>query len=125
MRLFIHANDLHEHTLGLIEDAQFLVQESFTAPPEQLLASVDALLNTQTVQLENLEGLVVVQGPGSFTAIRTAVALANTLAFVHGLVLFPIVLPDEVDEATILTLAQAAEPVDVVLPHYDRPPNIT
>jgi tRNA threonylcarbamoyladenosine biosynthesis protein TsaB len=47
---------------------------------EQLLTTVDGLLREAKVALEDLSGVVVVHGPGSFTGIRVGVSAAKGLA---------------------------------------------
>ena len=47
---------------------------------EQLLTTIDGLLREAKVGLEDLSGVVVVHGPGSFTGIRVGVSAAKGLA---------------------------------------------
>jgi tRNA threonylcarbamoyladenosine biosynthesis protein TsaB len=47
---------------------------------EQLLTTIDGLLREAKVALEDLSGVVVVHGPGSFTGIRVGVSAAKGLA---------------------------------------------
>ncbi len=56
---------------------------TFDVSPEEYLASI-----VQFVQLEALEGIVVVVGPGSATALRASLAIANTLAMTRKIPLY-------------------------------------
>ena len=95
---------------------------------ELLLAQIDRLLQEARWQLGDLNGIGVVTGPGSFTALRIGVATANALAFSHGL---PVVgLP--AGQASVAEQAKAAarrlaagEGQSQVLPDYGREPSIT
>jgi tRNA threonylcarbamoyl adenosine modification protein YeaZ len=44
---------------------------------EQILPTIDAVL---AGKLEELTGIIVIKGPGSFTALRVGISVANTLA---------------------------------------------
>lgn len=47
---------------------------------QELLPAVVALLETASLRLENLAGVIVGTGPGAFTGLRVGLALAKTLA---------------------------------------------
>lgn len=55
------------------------------AQAEQLLALVDDLLDTHKLTLKELDGVAVGRGPGSFTGLRVAAAMAQGLAYAAGL----------------------------------------
>src|SRR5687767_10276156 len=48
---------------------------------QQILPRIRKLLKSQKIQFENLKGIVVFKGPGSFTSLRIGVSVANTLAY--------------------------------------------
>lgn len=48
---------------------------------QQLLPSLDILLKKRGKKIQDLEGIVVILGPGSFTGLRIGVSLAKSLAF--------------------------------------------
>ena len=52
---------------------------------DTLLPTIDTLLDRQSCTLTDIEGITVVNGPGSFTGMRTVVLTANTLSFVRGI----------------------------------------
>jgi tRNA threonylcarbamoyl adenosine modification protein YeaZ len=47
---------------------------------DNLLPNLKSLLETNKIEIQDLESIVAVSGPGSFTALRIGVCLANTLA---------------------------------------------
>ena len=51
---------------------------------EELLVKVDELLTENEVKRKDLTGVVVVNGPGSYTGIRVGVATGNALGFALG-----------------------------------------
>jgi tRNA threonylcarbamoyladenosine biosynthesis protein TsaB len=79
---------------------------------ERLLEELDALLGELSAQPDNLAGIVVGTGPGSFTGLRIGLATAKTLAYSLDL---PIV---GIPTTAALALAAARgtnNPVDVVV----------
>lgn len=46
-----------------------------------LLSTINGILKNNKLKLENLKGILVNQGPGSFTGTRVGVTVANTLAW--------------------------------------------
>lgn len=57
---------------------------------ERFLSSLEAFIQDHHVDFPSLEGIIVVNGPGSFTAMRIVTLTVNTLAFVHGTPLYGI-----------------------------------
>jgi tRNA threonylcarbamoyladenosine biosynthesis protein TsaB len=75
-----------------------------------------------------VSGVVVARGPGSFTAIRMGVVVANAVAFGLGVPISGVrVSAGVVPSRRSLALLAAASPRrrGIVLPVYDRPPSIT
>lgn len=46
-----------------------------------LLPLIDRLLKTKNLKYENLDGIEVEVGPGSFTGLRVGISVANALGF--------------------------------------------
>jgi tRNA threonylcarbamoyladenosine biosynthesis protein TsaB len=88
-----------------------------------LLTKIDDLLSRNQKTWANLSGIVVYQGPGSFTGLRISLAVANTAAFSLNI---PIVGATGVYwlEEGIQKLA-GEHFTDIVMPVYGAEPNIT
>jgi tRNA threonylcarbamoyladenosine biosynthesis protein TsaB len=57
---------------------------------EQALVHIHSLLDAAKIQVQDLSGILVGRGPGSFTGLRVACALAKGLAFAHQIPLYPV-----------------------------------
>ena len=77
---------------------------------ERLLLELKQFLEKHKVTLSELERILVNPGPGGFSTTRTGVATANALAFALG-------IPVAEYPSGIIK--------DVILPIYDKAPNIT
>jgi len=51
---------------------------------EKMLTGVDSLLKKTKISLKNTKAILVIEGPGRFSALRTGVSVANTLAWSLG-----------------------------------------
>lgn len=90
---------------------------------ETILSKIDTLLQANNATKTELTGLVVYQGPGSFTGLRIGLSVANTLAFSLNL---PIAgAPDDDWQAQALTELQAVQQPHVIIPLYGSEPHIT
>ena len=48
---------------------------------EELLSKINILLKSSKTDIKNIKGIIVINGPGSYTGIRVGVVTANTLSF--------------------------------------------
>lgn len=74
--------------------------ESARGQAEQILPLIDELLREGALALRELDGIAFSRGPGSFTGVRIAAAIAQGLALGTGLSLLPV--------SSLAALAQAA-----------------
>jgi tRNA threonylcarbamoyladenosine biosynthesis protein TsaB len=71
--------------------AEFVEIEHLTrGHATRLLPMIDAVLKKAGITLAQLDGLVVVHGPGAFTGVRIAVSVAQGLAFGAQLPVVPV-----------------------------------
>ena len=125
MDLFICAQDIQFITFGLVKDQTLLCEKTFEVPPEKYLASLDDFLHEQQVSSADVSRILIVNGPGSFTASRVSVVLANTFAFVRKIPVIPIENPKRLSIEELLPMVAILPEHAFVIPAYDRPPNIT
>ncbi len=110
MILYINTTDRQQLVLRLQQPDGQLVAELTKMETRNhaqiLLPSIEELLGSQDLSMDNLQAIEVNPGPGSFTGTRVGVAVANAL----GLALQ---LP-----VNSLPIGQSVEPI------YSSPPNI-
>ncbi len=73
--------------LGVVEDDKVLSELRFNAGQTHaqiLIPSIDRVLNEASLKLEELDGIAISIGPGSFTGLRIGLATAKGLCFASG-----------------------------------------
>ena len=118
--------DKPEAELGLFEDGAKLAYSVWPAHrqlAETIHAKIKELLESQGRGLDDLEGLVAFQGPGSFTGLRIGLSVANALAYSLNI---PIVAATSNDwlQKGYQAISQGQNH-HIVLPEYGSPPHIT
>lgn len=119
--------DNPEAEVGLYDGETKLQYESWHAHRElstTLHAKIMEILKAQGKTLQDLNGIVCFQGPGSFTGLRIGLTVADAISY--GLNNLPIVAEREEDWIqTGITRLEAGENDQIALPHYGAAPNIT
>ena len=111
MELFIDTTERGKLVFGLIHDRKTVTKQfGVEKLSESLLIFLKKFLQTNKVKLADLEKIRVNPGPGGFASTRTGVATANALAYALGI---PVAEYPK------------GKPKVMVLPKYDRLPNIT
>src|SRR3989338_4522693 len=129
MMLLIAAQDIGELTVGLIERPP-APPRILTLPtnPEGYLAAIDQTLKEWKTSLDDLEGIVVVTGPGSFTASRISTTIPNGLSFSKKIPLYAVANEERLDVRALtdkIDWSRPLAPGTFALPVYDKPPLIT
>ncbi|HSX35120.1 MAG TPA: tRNA (adenosine(37)-N6)-threonylcarbamoyltransferase complex dimerization subunit type 1 TsaB [Candidatus Saccharimonadales bacterium] len=118
--------DNPEAEVGLYEGSTKLAYETWHAHRElstTLHTKIKGLLEAQGKTLQDLDGLVCFQGPGSFTGLRIGLTVADALVYGLGL---PIIATQEDDWIkTGISRLQAGEDDRIALPHYGAAVHIT
>lgn len=118
--------DKPESEIGLYEDEKQLAYDAWEAHrqlAETLHKKMQKILSVKGLTLENISGVVVYKGPGSFTGLRIGLSVANALAYGQNI---PIVAAgtDAWIEQGIARLIDGKTD-KIALPEYGRDPNVT
>ncbi|MBU4332425.1 tRNA (adenosine(37)-N6)-threonylcarbamoyltransferase complex dimerization subunit type 1 TsaB [Patescibacteria group bacterium] len=96
---------------------------------EKLLSTVDKLLKKNKVKLTDLQGVVVVKGPGGFSSVRVGVVVANTLSYALQIPVVGVKLSEFEDLQGLIKMGKLrlkkTRVGETVEPFYGREPNIT
>ncbi|HSX14867.1 MAG TPA: tRNA (adenosine(37)-N6)-threonylcarbamoyltransferase complex dimerization subunit type 1 TsaB [Candidatus Saccharimonadales bacterium] len=90
---------------------------------EGLLTHILEIIKQNQASIDDLSGIIVFEGPGSFTSLRIGLSVANTMAYSQNL---PIVGSTGKNWITAgFTKLKSAKPGDYVMPAYGAEANIT
>jgi tRNA threonylcarbamoyladenosine biosynthesis protein TsaB len=117
--------DNPEAELYLHDGKQVIAQKKWQAHralSETLLDVCDEVCAAAGKSLEDLTGLVVYQGPGSFTGLRIGITMMNTLAYTKNIPITGSAGETWLDDGMAELPAAKRQ---LILPHYGSPVNIT
>lgn len=84
---------------------------------------INEILNKLSIDWRAVEGIVVFEGPGSFTGLRIGISVANALAYANQI---PIVASRGQNWLeTGIKKIESDQADKVAVPNYGSPPNIT
>ena len=126
MKILCIRTDKPEAEIKLFDDISLLNEETWLAHrqlAETIHLKIKDLLSESDLTLNDIDGVVVFKGPGSFTGLRIGLSVANAL--VSGLDV-PIVGSESDDwVAQGLKSLLAGKDEKVILPVYGAPVHIT
>jgi hypothetical protein len=127
MMLVISSQDIGSISLALVQGKTLVQHEDFLVPPEEHIKSVDTALKDWGVGVDDIESVLVVTGPGSFTASRVSTTVANAIAFVKQVPVYGVENPEKLSVADLVGQfdPETVGQIGVVDATYDRPPTIT
>jgi len=126
MMLYVNGSDIARLTLGVLSDdrsAFVVAPAAIASSPETCLKNIDAFVAAHPESLQ--AGIVAVIGPGSATALRTSLAIVNTLGFTKGIPLYGVVLAPGADDRTVLVDLHHAPVHRMLRPAYANAARIT
>ncbi|HPU94794.1 MAG TPA: tRNA (adenosine(37)-N6)-threonylcarbamoyltransferase complex dimerization subunit type 1 TsaB [Candidatus Gracilibacteria bacterium] len=94
---------------------------------EKLMPEIDDLLKNKKIKYDDLERIIVVKGPGSFTGLRVGVSVANAIAYVQKIPVYGIDsfkflrAKNEDDEIEVIVLFASRSEVYVQLTEKSEP----
>ena len=118
--------DRPEAEVGIYQDAKQLASKKWQADrqlAETIHAEMQKILDLLSISLQEVQGIVIFKGPGSFTGLRIGMSMANALAYSLKI---PIVAKSGKNwlDSGIKSLL-AGNDDRIALPEYDRPANTT
>ena len=133
MYLIINTSKDSEMDLILVKsktDFQLINLPAYRRQSEKLLSAIDDFMKINKVKLKQIKGIGVVTGPGGFTSVRIGVVCANTLAYALNIPVFGLRADQFKTESQLVAkvftgLEKKRGFGALVLPYYDREPNIT
>lgn len=111
----------------LLRDGDELIDGSWEAGrtlARELLRRIDGVLTSRGKSLDDLTGIGIVKGPGSFTGLRIGITVANTLAEAKGIAIVGVTDNALWRDAAYQRL-RAGENDRIVMPEYGSAAHIT
>ncbi len=118
--------DKPEAELVLCDSATELRRVSWQAHrqlAETLHQKLETLLADANIHYDQIKGIIVYEGPGSFTGLRIGISVANAMAEALGIPVVGVTGDDWVMAG--LKSLKKTQTVSVVLPKYGSPVHIT
>jgi tRNA threonylcarbamoyladenosine biosynthesis protein TsaB len=126
MLILTFRTDKPEAEIGLFEDSRQSAYETWQAHrqlSETIHKKLDEVLKNQNKELQGILGIVIFEGPGSFTGLRIGFSVANALAYALEI---PIVATGGEDwQKTGIKKLQNGESDKIALPKYGAPVHTT
>ncbi|TES97373.1 hypothetical protein E3J85_00490 [Patescibacteria group bacterium] len=107
---------------GLQCKAKYPADQNLSA---QFLTWIDEFLSVNTASKEDLKGLVVIRGPGSFTTLRVVVSTLNALAYALDIPIIGVDKSKGFSRGIVEKLLGAGNFKTPVAPYYKEPPKVT
>ncbi len=98
--------------IALLQDDKILKEKEWISEnneSEKLMPEIDDLLKNKKIKYDDLERIIVVKGPGSFTGLRVGVSVANAIAYVQKIPVYGI------DSFKFLRAKNEDDEIDVIV----------
>jgi tRNA threonylcarbamoyladenosine biosynthesis protein TsaB len=118
--------DKPEAELYIYDDARQLAEirwEAHKKLAETLNSKIEEILNKSSISYDQIDGLAVYKGPGSFTGLRIGISAANAIAYALNV---PIVAKSGSDWlADAVRVLESGENDQIAVPEYGSPARTT
>jgi len=118
--------DKPDAEIGLFNDGTKLAYSTWPAHrqlAETIHLKINELLASQNHELNDLDGLVVFKGPGSFTGLRIGLSVANALAYGLRIPIVSVTGANWLEKGS--RAIKRGKDEQTALPEYGSPPHIT
>lgn len=88
MKYLAIKSDSKDVYIGLWEDSKELESKSWEAGRElsqQILSTINSILNNFGMSNKDLDKIVVYEGPGSYTGLRISISVVNALGYANNI----------------------------------------
>ncbi len=123
MFLLVDTSGRDQISLTLFKGA-FVEQKNYSVPNRELLVSIENFLQANTLGAQDIEGVAVVVGAGSFTSTRIATTVANTWAYAKNIQIVGVTAAEASDLPKLEAKLLQAEPGIYISATYSGEPNI-
>jgi len=133
MKLLISTESNQKFSIGLADESQLidyvLIEKPFVQS-ELALKTIDQLFQKHKINRRKLKEIIVISGPGDFSAVRIGISIANALAYawnvpVKGVELKKQYRAEESKIKDVLKMSEKVKAEKLVKPVYISEPNIT
>jgi tRNA threonylcarbamoyladenosine biosynthesis protein TsaB len=90
---------------------------------ETLNTKIEEILNKSSISYDDLDGIAIFKGPGSFTGLRIGMSVANTLAYAQNIPITAASGADWLPKA--IAYLQKGKNDGIALPEYGAPARVT
>ena len=126
MYVYINTTERDSFTIALASDdgaVRAKTVESQRQHSEKLLKSIQALLKSAKASLNDVKGIAVVKGPGSFVSLRIGISTANALAYSLKIPVISVSKEKGIDEIAALFKRRSSF-TKIIIPEYGHEPDI-
>lgn len=105
-------------------DLNSVVKKNIDCINRDLLKEFDLFVKENKLTKNDIQGLAVVTGEGSFTSTRIGTTVANSFAFVNRVPVLAVDLASSLDTVTLVSKLKAETIGKYILPTYSGEPNL-
>lgn len=132
MILIVNTANLNQTAIALSCDDFIIAKNNFKSKyneAEKLLPEIAKLIKESKKGLADLRGVIVVNGPGGFSALRIGVAVANAMAYALKIPVASVKLSEFNNLKELIEIGETRlkkiKRLQIVEPFYGKEPNIT